>query len=154
MLLFLKIMSLMSLKISQWKLLVELLKSFWLLYYYWNSVSKIWSFGAYTLLAKIQKGDRVLIYGGASGVGTALIQLVRLFEGFSIVTVSTDEKIEFTKQYILNKNKSIIFYLELELMLQLIIRKKPIFLKPLWMPLKVKESILFSIVLVLSGLLW
>lgn len=49
-------------------------------------------------LAKIQKGDRVLIYGGASGVGTALIQLVRLFEGFSIVTVSTDEKIEFTKQ--------------------------------------------------------
>ena len=50
------------------------------------------------LLAKIQKGDKVLIYGGASGVGTALIQLVKLFEGFSIVTVSTDNKIEYTKR--------------------------------------------------------
>jgi len=49
-------------------------------------------------LAKIQKGDRVLIYGGASGVGTTLIQLVKFFEGVSIVTVSTDEKVEFTKK--------------------------------------------------------
>jgi len=39
-----------------------------------------------------------LIYAGASGVGTAAIQLVKLFGGFSIVTVSTDEKIEFTKK--------------------------------------------------------
>jgi len=55
---------------------------------------------AYYLLAKIEKGDRVLIYGGASGVGTTLIQLVKFFGGVSIVTVSTDEKVEFTKKYI------------------------------------------------------
>jgi len=48
--------------------------------------------------AKIEKGDRVLIYGGASGVGTTLIQLVKFFGGFSIVTVSTDDKVEFTKK--------------------------------------------------------
>ncbi len=60
-------------------------------------------FKAYFLLAKIQKGDKVLIYGGASGVGTALIQLVKLFGGFSIVTVSSDEKAEFTKKYEKNK---------------------------------------------------
>jgi len=48
-------------------------------------------------LGQIKPNDKVLIYAGASGVGTAAIQLVRLFGGIPIVTCSTEEKVKFTK---------------------------------------------------------
>lgn len=48
--------------------------------------------------AQIKPKDKVLIYAGASGVGTAAIQLVNLFGGIPIVTCSTEDKIDFTKK--------------------------------------------------------
>ncbi|KFO75830.1 Quinone oxidoreductase PIG3, partial [Cuculus canorus] len=47
-------------------------------------------------VGKIQKGERVLIHAGASGVGTAAIQLVRLAKGIPIVTAGTQEKLKAT----------------------------------------------------------
>ncbi|XP_008488945.1 quinone oxidoreductase PIG3 [Calypte anna] len=47
-------------------------------------------------VAKVQKGERVLIHGGASGVGMAAIQLVRLTEAIPVVTVGTQEKLKAT----------------------------------------------------------
>ena len=43
--------------------------------------------------ANLQKGETVLIHGGASGVGTAAIQLVREAGCRAFVTAGTDEKI-------------------------------------------------------------
>jgi tumor protein p53-inducible protein 3 len=43
--------------------------------------------------ANLQKGETVLIHGGASGVGTAAIQLVREAGCHAFVTAGTDEKI-------------------------------------------------------------
>ncbi|XP_007901473.2 LOW QUALITY PROTEIN: quinone oxidoreductase PIG3 [Callorhinchus milii] len=51
---------------------------------------------AYQLLhfgAKVQKGDVVLIHAGASGVGTAVIQLTLLAGAVPIVTAGTPEKL-------------------------------------------------------------
>lgn len=45
--------------------------------------------------AQLQKGETVLIHGGASGVGTAAIQLVREGGARSIVTAGSDEKIAY-----------------------------------------------------------
>ncbi|KAM5164795.1 quinone oxidoreductase PIG3 [Mantella aurantiaca] len=56
---------------------------------------------AYQLLhfvGKVQKGERVLIHAGASGVGTAAIQLCRLAEVVSMVTAGSSEKLEFAKK--------------------------------------------------------
>lgn len=52
---------------------------------------------AYQLLriANVQKGDYVLVHAAASGVGTALIQLIRQYQGESICIASTDQKITF-----------------------------------------------------------
>ncbi|QCK16350.1 NAD(P)H-quinone oxidoreductase [Mangrovivirga cuniculi] len=47
------------------------------------------------LIAKINRGDKVLIHAGASGLGTAAIQLCKLFEAESIITAGTEEKIEY-----------------------------------------------------------
>jgi NADPH:quinone reductase-like Zn-dependent oxidoreductase len=47
--------------------------------------------------AKIKAGDIVLIHGGASGVGTAGIQLAKLFGATVITTVGDDWKIEKCK---------------------------------------------------------
>ncbi|GAB4440547.1 MAG: NAD(P)H-quinone oxidoreductase [Anaerolineae bacterium] len=48
--------------------------------------------------AQFQKGETVLIHGGASGVGTAAIQLVREAGGRAIVTAGSDEKIASCRQ--------------------------------------------------------
>jgi len=45
--------------------------------------------------AQFQKGETVLIHGGASGVGTAAIQLVREAGGRAIATAGSDEKIAY-----------------------------------------------------------
>ncbi|MCK6627621.1 MAG: NAD(P)H-quinone oxidoreductase [Anaerolineae bacterium] len=45
--------------------------------------------------AQFQKGETVLIHGGASGVGTAAIQLVREADGRAIATAGSDEKIAY-----------------------------------------------------------
>lgn len=46
---------------------------------------------------KLQPGDRVLIHAGASGVGTAALQLVKLAGATSYITAGSDAKIEFAK---------------------------------------------------------
>ena len=43
--------------------------------------------------ANFQSGERVLIHGGASGVGTAAIQLIREAGGIVFATAGTDEKV-------------------------------------------------------------
>lgn len=45
-------------------------------------------------LGKLKENETVLIHAGASGVGTAAIQLVREFGATSFVTAGTDEKLE------------------------------------------------------------
>ena len=45
----------------------------------------------------MKKGDRVLIHGGGSGVGTAAVQLVRLAGAEPIVTAGTAAKLEMAK---------------------------------------------------------
>lgn len=54
---------------------------------------------AYQLLhfvGKVQMGETVLIHAGASGVGTAAIQLTRLAGAIPIVTAGAKEKLEMT----------------------------------------------------------
>jgi tumor protein p53-inducible protein 3 len=60
------------------------------------AIPKAW-LTAYALckLAQVHKGDHVLIHAAASGVGTALIQMVRLFDAHSISIVSSDLKLNF-----------------------------------------------------------
>ncbi|KAG8580063.1 hypothetical protein GDO81_007115 [Engystomops pustulosus] len=48
-------------------------------------------------VAKVQKGETVLIHAGASGVGTAAIQLCRLAGAVPMVTAGSSEKIEVAK---------------------------------------------------------
>ncbi|NXG63817.1 QORX oxidoreductase, partial [Hemiprocne comata] len=45
-------------------------------------------------VGKVQKGEKVLIHAGASGVGMAAIQLVRLAKAVPIVTAGTQEKLK------------------------------------------------------------
>ncbi|XP_052665575.1 quinone oxidoreductase PIG3 isoform X1 [Harpia harpyja] len=47
-------------------------------------------------VGKVQKGERVLIHAGASGVGMAAIQLARLAKAIPIVTAGTQEKLKAT----------------------------------------------------------
>ncbi|NWU12376.1 QORX oxidoreductase, partial [Cephalopterus ornatus] len=47
-------------------------------------------------VGKIQEGETVLIHAGASGVGMAAIQLVRLAKAIPIVTAGTQEKLKAT----------------------------------------------------------
>lgn len=49
-------------------------------------------------LGRCQKGDEVLIHAGASGVGTAAIQLVKEAGGRSIVTAGSEEKLTFCRE--------------------------------------------------------
>ena len=55
---------------------------------------------AYLLLSlgAIKQNDYVTVYAGASGVGTAAIQLIKHFKAKSIITCSSDEKCEYTKK--------------------------------------------------------
>ncbi|XP_067400785.1 quinone oxidoreductase PIG3 isoform X2 [Emydura macquarii macquarii] len=45
-------------------------------------------------VGKVQRGQTVLIHAGASGVGTAAIQLARLAKAIPIVTAGTQEKLQ------------------------------------------------------------
>jgi tumor protein p53-inducible protein 3 len=47
--------------------------------------------------AQLVAGERVLIHAGASGVGTAAIQLVRALGAVAIITAGSDEKVERCK---------------------------------------------------------
>lgn len=49
-------------------------------------------------IADIKKDDFVLIHAAASGVGTALIQLINLYKGNSICIVSNNEKLHLCQQ--------------------------------------------------------
>jgi len=49
-------------------------------------------------IAAVRKGETVLIHAGASGVGAAAIQLVRLLGAHGITTAGSDEKRQFCKQ--------------------------------------------------------
>lgn len=47
--------------------------------------------------AQVQEGEVVLAHAGASGVGTAAVQLVRLFGAVPIVTAGSPEKLKMAK---------------------------------------------------------
>ncbi|NOX38031.1 MAG: NAD(P)H-quinone oxidoreductase [Calditrichaeota bacterium] len=49
-------------------------------------------------IARLQQGEFVLIHAGASGVGTAAIQLVKQAGAFPVVTAGSEEKIRFCQQ--------------------------------------------------------
>ncbi|ACN99572.1 alcohol dehydrogenase [Sulfurihydrogenibium azorense Az-Fu1] len=57
----------------------------------------------------IKQGDTVLIHGGGSGVGTALIQIAKLYNATVITTVGDDWKVEKCKEigadFVINYNK-------------------------------------------------
>jgi tumor protein p53-inducible protein 3 len=48
-------------------------------------------------LGKLQKGEDLLIHAGASGVGTAAIQIAKALGANVIVTAGSDEKLAFCK---------------------------------------------------------
>jgi len=60
-------------------------------------------------LAKVKKGDTILIWGGGSGVGSAAIQIAKLFGANVITTVGKEDKILKAKEvgadYVLNHYK-------------------------------------------------
>jgi NADPH:quinone reductase-like Zn-dependent oxidoreductase len=49
-------------------------------------------------LGKLQAGEKVLIHAGASGVGTAAIQLVKQASAHAFVTAGSAEKIRFAEE--------------------------------------------------------
>ena len=49
-------------------------------------------------IGKIQSGDTILIHAGASGVGTAAIQLVKEAGGRSIITAGSEKKLAFCQE--------------------------------------------------------
>lgn len=50
------------------------------------------------LLGKVKKGESVLIHAGASGVGTAAIQLTRLFCAVPLVTAGSPDKLKIAEK--------------------------------------------------------
>lgn len=56
------------------------------------------SWNSLVLRAGIKQGDTVLVHGAGSGVGTALIQVAKLFNALVITTVGDDGKIEKAKE--------------------------------------------------------
>ena len=63
------------------------------------AISEVWltAFQLISYIGKIQPGQTVLIHAGASGVGTALIQLCKKIGAKAIVTAGSEEKIEYCK---------------------------------------------------------
>lgn len=55
------------------------------------------AFQALNWLANIKPGNTVLIHAGASGVGTAAIQLVKYFQSTPLVTAGSKEKLDFCR---------------------------------------------------------
>lgn len=49
------------------------------------------------MTAAFQPGDRVLIHGGAGGIGTMAIQMVKAMGGYPIATAGSDAKVEYTQ---------------------------------------------------------
>lgn len=49
------------------------------------------------MTAGFQPGDRVLIHGGAGGIGTMAVQMVKAMGGHPIATAGSDEKVEYTQ---------------------------------------------------------
>eukprot|EP00729_Bicosta_minor_P001694 gene1695-34608_t len=65
------------------------------------AIPEVWltAFQLLHLVGDMQKGDIVLVHAGASGVGTAAIQLIVAAGGTAIATVGSEAKIEAAKQY-------------------------------------------------------
>ncbi|KAK6168892.1 hypothetical protein SNE40_020054 [Patella caerulea] len=63
------------------------------------AIPEVWltAFQLLHTIGKVTKGERVLIHGGGSGVGTALTQLVKLAGGIPIVTAGSLQKLEKAK---------------------------------------------------------
>nr|DBA25715.1 TPA: hypothetical protein GDO54_010073 [Pyxicephalus adspersus] len=64
------------------------------------AIPEVWltSYQLLHFVGKVRKGETVLIHAGASGVGTAAIQLCRLAGVLPMVTAGSAEKLEFTKK--------------------------------------------------------
>jgi putative PIG3 family NAD(P)H quinone oxidoreductase len=50
-------------------------------------------------MAGLRRGERVLVHGGSSGIGLAAIQLARHVGAEAIVTVGSEEKVRFCRQF-------------------------------------------------------
>lgn len=48
--------------------------------------------------AQVKEGEVVLVHAGGSGVGTAAVQLVRLFRGVPVVTAGSPEKLKLAEK--------------------------------------------------------
>jgi NADPH:quinone reductase-like Zn-dependent oxidoreductase len=60
-------------------------------------ITYLTSWNSLVLKAKIRQGDTVLIHAAGSGVGTALIQVAKLFNALVITTVGDDWKVKKAK---------------------------------------------------------
>ena len=49
-------------------------------------------------ICKVQAGETVLVHAGASGIGSAAIQLAHLFGAKAIVTAGTEEKLNYCRE--------------------------------------------------------
>ncbi|XP_058471636.1 quinone oxidoreductase PIG3 [Solea solea] len=56
------------------------------------------AFQLLVLIAQVKEGEVVLAHAGASGVGTAAVQLVRLFGAVPVVTAGSPEKLRMAKE--------------------------------------------------------
>ncbi|XP_056249595.1 quinone oxidoreductase PIG3 isoform X2 [Seriola aureovittata] len=56
------------------------------------------AFQLLALIAQVKEGEVVLAHAGASGVGTAAVQLVRLFGAVPIVTAGSPEKLKMAEE--------------------------------------------------------
>lgn len=52
-----------------------------------------------SVMASVQKDDIVLVHAAASGVGTAVLQLLRLWGARVIATVGSEAKVELCKEF-------------------------------------------------------
>ncbi|AWP16214.1 putative quinone oxidoreductase PIG3 [Scophthalmus maximus] len=64
------------------------------------AVPEAWltAFQLLALIAQVKEGEVVLAHAGASGVGTAAVQLVRLFGAVPVVTAGSPEKLKITEE--------------------------------------------------------
>lgn len=66
-----------------------------LLQFFFNQPASV--LGAICATAQVQPGEVVLAHAGASGVGTAAVQLVRLFGAVPVVTAGSPEKLKMAE---------------------------------------------------------
>lgn len=55
------------------------------------------AFQLLVLVAQVKEGEVVLVHAGASGVGTAAVQLIRLFGALPVVTAGSTEKLKLAE---------------------------------------------------------